>query len=212
MFNCGILLVKIMFKCGMFSQLLTNRRIEQQCIITINILHGRSKRLDGSYFVPWNHFFTEPTSTCTFKSPRVKDSHKLCYPCKKLPMQDNTASGFCVIYSDFSSLNSHSFTITATCKVKDVTCCLYIYCWPTCFRLAMTCSLHAVKFQNQGRRSKSGRPGDCRTNVLTEVASPTLCFQTRNPRIVCIQIHVRTNERHSPDVKESCQDLGTSRF
>jgi len=37
----------------------------------------------------------------------------------------------------------------------------------------------------QGQRSRSGRPGNRRTNVLTEIASPTLCLQARSPRIVC---------------------------
>ena len=43
----------------------------------------------------------------------------------------------------------------------------------------------------QGWRSRSGRPGDCQTNVLTEITSPTLCLQTRSPRIVCSDVGVK---------------------
>ena len=45
----------------------------------------------------------------------------------------------------------------------------------------------------QGWWSRSGRPGDCRTNFLTEIASPTLCFQARSPHISSVQIHARMN-------------------
>ena len=46
-----------------------------------------------------------------------------------------------------------------------------------------------AKLVTQGWRSRSGRPGgrsgDCRTNVYTEIASPIICLQARNLRIVC---------------------------
>ena len=41
------------------------------------------------------------------------------------------------------------------------------------------------QFVTQGRQSRSGRPSDHRTNVLTEIASLILCLQPRNLRIVC---------------------------
>ena len=37
----------------------------------------------------------------------------------------------------------------------------------------------------QGRWNRSDRPGNRRTNVLTEITSPTLCLQARSSRIVC---------------------------
>ena len=46
----------------------------------------------------------------------------------------------------------------------------------------------------QGRRSRSGRSSDHQTNVLIEIASPTLCLQTRNPHIVFISMPARTSQ------------------
>ena len=62
----------------------------------------------------------------------------------------------------------------------------------------------------QVRQSRSGRPGDNRTNVLTEIASPTLCLQARSPRIMCTD--ACPHECHGTDVKESWGDLRWSRF
>ena len=63
----------------------------------------------------------------------------------------------------------------------------------------------------QGRRSRSGRPGDCRTNVLTGIASPSLGLQARNPHTICTD--PCPHKRHGQlDIKESCWDLRTSRF
>ena len=43
----------------------------------------------------------------------------------------------------------------------------------------------------QGQRSRSGRPGNRRTNVLTEIASPTLTYR-RESCVSSVQIHART--------------------
>jgi len=59
-----------------------------------------------------------------------------------------------------------------------------------------------------GRQRRSGRPGDHWTNVLTEIASPTLCWQEAHVSSRDLSPH----ERDGPDVKESCGDLRTSRF
>ena len=50
--------------------------------------------------------------------------------------------------------------------------------------------LPSLAKQEQGRRS---RPGDRRTNVLTEITSPILCLRATSPGIVYIQIHACTN-------------------
>ena len=78
---------------------------------------------------------------------------------------------------------------------------------------SLQCSGHLiwkVYIYYKGRRSRSGRPGDRRTNVLTEIASPTLCFQARSPRIVCTD--PCPHQHHGPDVTESWGDVRTSRF
>ena len=62
----------------------------------------------------------------------------------------------------------------------------------------------------QGRRSRSGRPGNHQTNVLTEIASLTLCFQARSSHIVCTD--PCPHELHGLDVTESWGDVRTSRF
>ena len=62
----------------------------------------------------------------------------------------------------------------------------------------------------QGRRSRSCRPGDRRTDVLTEIGSPILYFQARSPRIGCTD--PCPHEHHGLDVTESWGDVRTSRF
>ena len=46
----------------------------------------------------------------------------------------------------------------------------------------------------QGQRGRSGRPGDHRTNILTEIASPTLTYR-REVFVLSVQIHAGTNVR-----------------
>ena len=46
----------------------------------------------------------------------------------------------------------------------------------------------------QGQRGRSGRPGDRQTNILTEIASPTLTYR-RKVRVSSVQIHAGTNIR-----------------
>ena len=50
----------------------------------------------------------------------------------------------------------------------------------------------------QGWGSRSGRPGDRRTNILNEIASPTFCLQARSLHIICTDPCP-----HSLDIKES---------
>ena len=71
-------------------------------------------------------------------------------------------------------------------------------------------SVRLTSSVNRGRRSTFGRSGDCRTNVLTEIASPALCLQARSPRIVCTD--PCPHGRHGPDVKKSCGDQRTSQI
>ena len=75
---------------------------------------------------------------------------------------------------------------------------------------------HATKYNCLKNRSQivdaiTTPASNRRTNLLTEIASPTLCLQPRSPRIICTDscLYERTVRTL---VKETCGDLRTSRF
>ena len=70
------------------------------------------------------------------------------------------------------------------------------------------CSHSSHTICMQGQQSRSSRPDDHRTNALTEIASLTLCLQGEKP---VYRLYRSTPTRtYSPDIKESCGNLGMS--
>ena len=143
----------------------------------------------------WFHpLLASPRMLCVyFLIVQLGLRHHFCYTCI-------TLSFFIICRTTNRKLNLSDLTL---CSFNDK-CWVHDNTQYTRSSIMVTTTLwsHAAWIREvlQGRQSRFGRPGDCRSNVFPKIASLTICLQGSRPCFVCTD--PCPHERHSPDVKE----------
>ena len=120
----------------------------------------------------------------------------------------------CSAEYNLNSLSGNVVHIAQRYMIQPINCCMSnhfsMYVTAILPDLAGCCIVIRHFSSIQGRQNRSGRRGDRRTNVLTEIASTTLCLQARSLYHLYRFMPARTY-CNSLGAKESCGDLRMSR-